>query len=848
MAVLSGLLLFGAANMAGDVPARVQRAGSAQQVHQVIDALRQPLVLLEHGELGDHPLHRHEYPPARLQDSVYELQQLTQRYRQIAGYNPGVLEHARHFADTLGDWISAESLERRATPEGQRPAEAARADTHRLLHALEELRRGEELVYGDIEQGHAATQLLQWSGAGLIAYLFLLTAFIQYTRRLELRRSFQEVEQAHRSLAESEARLAEAQEVAQIGSWELDVQTGKLRWSPQIYRIFELDPDTATVSYQAFLAAIHPADREAVHEAYRRSLAERTPYSIEHRLLLPGGHIKYVAECGRTDYDAAGQPLRSVGTVQDISARRQAEAALSQSASEWSYAMDYFQDAIHLVDLDDRVVRANQALCRLTGLSAQQIIGRDVVSLIHPQGEAVPCPVCAARRARRDAVVTLEADDPNNPVGRPIEVTVRIIRARDGEPLSVLTAIHDLSEQRKIQNELRRHRDDLEGLVAERTRALQRQAQIIDQIHDAVVSTDLEGVVTSWNKGAERLFGYTAAEAMGGHIALVYPEDQRDFLDKGVIAPLRARGRHETEVRLRRKDGIDFDALLSLSLLYDDCGAPSGMIGYSMDITARKQAEAALREQKDALTLANQELEAFSYSVSHDLRAPLRAIDGFSQVLLEDYYPQLDEAGRDHLMRVRRAAQRMASLIDQLLELARLGRRELRKAAVDLSALAGAAVQELAEADPGRTVQATIQPSLNAWGDPQLLSIVLDNLLSNAWKYTGNASQPRIEFGAVTRDGQTVYHVRDNGVGFDMRYAERLFGPFQRLHGSEFEGSGIGLATVQRIVKRHGGRVWAEARPEQGATFFFTLSGQAALRGASRQKNPEALVSLPDLS
>jgi PAS domain S-box-containing protein len=399
-----------------------------------------------------------------------------------------------------------------------------------------------------------------------------------------------------------------------------------------------------------------------------------------------------------------------------------------------------------------------------------------------------------------------------------------MIRSAEGELLSVLMGIHDLSERRSVEDELRKHRDRLEELVAERTRELQRQAQIIDQIHDSVISTDLQGIVTGWNKGAERQLGYPAAEALGKHISFIYPEQEQEYLQHGVIGPLLAAGDHEAEVQVRRRDGTLVNNLLSLSLVKDATDRPVGMIGYALDISARKQAEAALRQQKDALAQANQELEAFSYSVSHDLRAPLRSVDGFSQVLLEDYHDRLDEAGRDYLIRVRQAAQRMGDLIDQLLRLARLGRRQFHRTRVDLSAVAGAAWRKLADADPGRSVEIAIQPDLRAQADPHLIAILFDNLFSNAWKYTSRAPHPRVEFGSAELDGHRSYYVRDNGVGFDMRYADRLFAPFQRLHGKEFEGSGIGLATVQRIVNRHGGRLWAEAQPGEGAAFFFTLS------------------------
>ena len=231
-----------------------------------------------------------------------------------------------------------------------------------------------------------------------------------------------------------------------------------------------------------------------------------------------------------------------------------------------------------------------------------------------------------------------------------------------------------------------------------------------------------------------------------------------------------------------------------------------------------------LRRNAAELLSANQELDAFAYSVSHDLRAPLRSIDGFSQVVLEDYGAQLDEAGRNALQRVRAATQRMGTLIDDLLKLARITRAEMRTEVVDLSEMARDITSELQRATPGRPVELAIAPRLRARGDRQLVRVALENLLRNSWKYTAKQAQPRVEVGSIDDNGERVFLVRDNGAGFDMKYKDKLFGVFQRLHSAhEFEGTGVGLATVRRIITRHGGRIWAEGAVDQGATFYFTL-------------------------
>ncbi len=272
---------------------------------------------------------------------------------------------------------------------------------------------------------------------------------------------------------------------------------------------------------------------------------------------------------------------------------------------------------------------------------------------------------------------------------------------------------------------------------------------------------------------------------------------------------------------IRKFGGGDRHARASLRL-DNEIGEAARAFDHMADTLGRSAA--SLEERTRQLEAANHELEAFCYSVSHDLRGPLRGMDGFSQALLEDYGDKLDEMGRNYLQRVRKASQTMAVLIDDLLKLSRVTRREFRKGTVNLSAIATAVAQGLRQAAPDRAVEFNIDPDLTATGDERLLHAAFENLLGNAWKYTSKKKKATIEVGATNHNGACAYFVRDDGAGFDMAYADKLFQPFQRLHSaSEFEGTGIGLATVQRIVHRHGGRVWAEAAVNKGATVYFTL-------------------------
>jgi light-regulated signal transduction histidine kinase (bacteriophytochrome) len=279
-----------------------------------------------------------------------------------------------------------------------------------------------------------------------------------------------------------------------------------------------------------------------------------------------------------------------------------------------------------------------------------------------------------------------------------------------------------------------------------------------------------------------------------------------------------------------RKDGVEFPVEVSLSPFQTDEGLfVSSAI---RDITERKRTEVALARAKDAAEASSRELEAFSYSVAHDLRAPLRGMNGFAQMLLDSYSDELDAEGKDWLEEILLNAKKMAALIDGLLSLARLTRSELRHESVDLSALVHATTSQLAAAEPQRAVDVVVREGLRAEVDPVLARAMIDNLVGNAWKFTSKAPAARIEFGTAERAGKPVYFVRDNGAGFDMAYASKLFAPFQRLHTvDEFPGTGIGLATVQRIVHRHGGRIWAEGAVDRGATFYFAFAKPTA--GAS---------------
>jgi PAS domain S-box-containing protein len=404
---------------------------------------------------------------------------------------------------------------------------------------------------------------------------------------------------------------------------------------------------------------------------------------------------------------------------------------------------------------------------------------------------------------------------------------------RGQDEIGLLTSsFNEMLVQIQIQNDsLRRAHDHLDR----RVREVSDLKAALDE-HAIVAITDPRGKITYVNDKFCAISKYSREELLGqDHRIINSGHHPKEFMRGLWITIAQGRVWHG-EIKNKAKDGSYYWVDATIVPFLNEKGKPHQYVAIRTDITARKLAEeevrklnAELEQRVDArtaeLAAANKELEAFSYSVSHDLRAPLRSLDGFSQALLEDYGDKLDATGKDLLKRIRQASARMDRLIEDLLNLSRVSRSELHRESVNLSGLAKDVLDELQRRDPQRHVDLRVAGDLKAEGDPRLLRVMLENLLGNAWKYTTRQPQATIEFGANGENGHASFFVRDDGVGFDMQYAGKLFAPFQRLHGmKEFPGTGIGLATVQRIVHRHGGHVWAQADVNKGATFYFTLS------------------------
>jgi PAS domain S-box-containing protein len=505
--------------------------------------------------------------------------------------------------------------------------------------------------------------------------------------------------------------------------------------------------------------------------------------------------------------------------MRGIREREQVEAQLQASLKETSdlkIALDEHA-IVAITDPQGKITYVNDKFCSISKYSRAELLGQDhrlINSGHHPKAFI------------RDLWATITR-------GQVWHGEIKN-RAKDGSFYWVDTTIVPfLNEAGKPRQYIAIRADITERKCAQA--AQERLAAIVNSSDDAIIGKTLDGMITDWNPGAEELFGYTAAEAIGRPMTLIFPPER--LQEEADILARIARGesvKHYETVRVR-KDGRRLDVSVTVSPIVNQAGEIIGASKVARDITERKRAEneiKALNTQLEArvaqrtaeLEVANKELEAFSYSVSHDLRAPLRAINGFAGIVLEDFGPQLPEEGRHYLERVRKGGQRMGELIDDLLAFARLSRQPLNRQQVDVTQLVQEVLAEVNPTGSGRQIETRVHELPTCHGDRVLLKQVWVNLLSNAVKYTRGRTPAILEVGWEQTNGEGFYFVRDNGVGFDMQYANKLFGVFQRLHRAEdFEGTGVGLAIVQRVIHRHGGRVWAAAEPGRGATFHFTL-------------------------
>lgn len=474
-------------------------------------------------------------------------------------------------------------------------------------------------------------------------------------------------------------------------------------------------------------------------------------------------------------------------------------------------------DAIVCCSADGIVLAWNRSAERLFGYGTADMIGTSVLRLVEDKArEQSVLHLGALMRdghATRRQLICLHRD------GSPVDVSISLTPLLDAVQRLELMVItfHDIRRYRRTEDRM------------------QLAAGVFLHASEGIMIIDRDNSIILVNPAFSRITGYDADCVIGRSPREFVAEWQSSDIFDEAWRAVGANGTWQGEFRGKRRDGRQYSVWVSIGAIPGDQGRPGYYCIVFMDITGRKDAEAELRrvnadlENRIALRTAelervNQELESFSYSVSHDLRAPLRVIDGFSKLVANSVPRSVDEPTLKNLKRIADGVRQMEGLIHDLLDLARLSRVEMVRQGLDFSEMAECELRILRESQPQRHVDMQVQPGLRATADPGLFRILVRNLLGNAWKFTANSVRARIEVGITQCGGGDAYFVRDNGVGFDMRYAGKLFAPFQRLHSrEEFEGSGIGLSIVQRIVARHGGRVWADAKQGEGATFYFTL-------------------------
>ena len=575
-----------------------------------------------------------------------------------------------------------------------------------------------------------------------------------------------------------------------------------------------------------FLDLCAPDQREVVRQAFRTAFG-RQGFAIDTAVVTSTGE--------RRDLFISGAPEIQDGEVvgisciaRDITERIKTEEALRFSEASYRELIQALPAAVYTTDERGRITLYNQAAVTLWGREPEA--GKDLWcgswKIYRPDGTPLPldeCPMAMALRERqaiRDEEIVIERPDGTR---RHVLPHPEPMRNAQGVVIGAINMLVDITDRKQAE------------------RAVAHLAAIVTSSEDAIISKNIQGIVTSWNGAAERLFGYTAEEMIGQPVSRLIPVNRHNE-EPGILERIR-RGesidQYET-VRLR-KDGTEFPVSLTVSPLTDLHGKVIGASKIVRNIAEQKRVEEALRERDRTLTTvnealkkqavalaeANKELEGFSYSVSHDLRAPLRTIDAFSRIVEEEHGPCLNDEGRRNLTIVRKAVGQAGELIDDLLEFSKLGRQGMSFRLVKMADLAREAVDDLRILQEGRQVDLTIGDLPSCQGDRRFLKLVWNNLLTNAFKYTKNRKETRIEVGWMPDEASAesvIYYVKDNGIGFNMAYAHKLFGVFQRLHRREdFDGTGVGLAVVQRIVQRHGGRVWAEAKVDEGATFFVSL-------------------------
>lgn len=620
-----------------------------------------------------------------------------------------------------------------------------------------------------------------------------------------------------KALHTSEEHFRRLSENAPDIIFRMSLSTGRYEYvSPAAVEITGYAPAEFYDNPMFIRKIIHPDWRSYFEEKWKKLLEGNLPPTYEYQIIHKSGKVKWLHQRNML-ITAENTPIALEGIVTDITKRKEAEEAVWESERKHR---NIFENAIlgmFRTTPEGNFIDMNPALAHLFGYTSpdEMIVHvKDVKKQIYAKPEDRDTFEDLMKKNNRVEKFEVEF---LNKMGNRIWVSINASAVFDsnGKIIAYEGTTEDITERKQAETALREKTEELDLYF---TNSL-----------DLLCIADTDGYFRRLNPEWEKTLGYTIEELVGQKfLDFVHPEDY----DSTINAVASLTEQHSIlgfENRYRCKDGsyrwIEWRSYPMDKLIY----------AVARDITERKRAqdeinrmnevlEQRVNERTAQLQAANQELESFAYSVSHDLRSPLRAIDGFSKVLMEEYQERLPQEALRYLDRISKGAQKMGRLIDDLLLLSRLTRSEMKMEHVDLSAIVFEIIQDLQIGHPDRSVKYDVQPAITVYGDKTLLRVMMQNLLENAWKFTIDQPQAHIEFGTQLIDHETVYFIRDNGAGFDMTYIDKLFNVFQRLHrDDEYPGTGIGLATVQRIIKRHGGRVWAEGNVDKGATFYFVL-------------------------
>ncbi|MGO9950955.1 MAG: PAS domain S-box protein, partial [Dissulfurispiraceae bacterium] len=502
-----------------------------------------------------------------------------------------------------------------------------------------------------------------------------------------------------------------------------------------------------------------------------------------------------------------------------ITERKEAELELQKLAKQRQLALDAACMGWWHYDPITRISSWDEGYKKIFGVTGNQSPNENIFDRIHPKD-------LPGVWAKVEAAL-----DPVNPLPYWAEYRINLLHgSMRWIEAHGIASFEGIGENRRATSFVGTVADITERKQAEEAQG--RLASIVESADDAIIGKDLNGIIQTWNTGAEKVFGYKAEEVIGKSVSLLVPPGHVDEVPE-ILARIK-NGEHidNFETVRMRKDGMIIPVSLTFSAVKDAGGRIIGASKIAHDITEHKRAEEEIKRLNDDLLVrneqlefSNKELESFIYSVSHDLRGPLRHISGFADLVMKDIANKLDEKGKRYLSRIHDGAEKMSRLIDDLLNLSRISRQEIQRMEFNVSTVAESIIAELCEVYPGRSVEVDIKESITVFADRGLIEMVLSNLLGNSWKFTAKTEHARIEFGTTEQDGKIIYYVRDNGAGFDQKYAGKMFWPFHRLHSEEaFEGTGIGLAIVDRIIRLHGGKVWAEGMEGKGATIYFSLA------------------------